>query len=49
VFPATWVLVTGNPRFFDKPEFRGAQPKLIAQDGLRTWTDDYSNLFRILK
>jgi hypothetical protein len=24
-------------------------PKLIAQDGLRTWTDDYSNLFRILK
>jgi hypothetical protein len=49
VFPATWVLVTGNPRFFDKPEFRGPQPKLIAQDGLRTWTDDYSNLFRILK
>jgi len=49
VFPATWVLVTGNPRFFDKPEFRGSQPKLIAQDGLRTWTDDYSNLFRILK
>jgi hypothetical protein len=49
VFPATWVLVTGNPRFFDKPEFRGPPPKLIAQDGLRTWTDDYSNLFRILK
>jgi len=49
VFPATWVLVTGNARFFDKPEFRGSQPKLIAQDGLRTWTDDYSNLFRILK
>jgi hypothetical protein len=49
VFPATWVLVTGNPHFFDKPEFRGPPPKLIAQDGLRTWTDDYSNLFRILK
>jgi hypothetical protein len=49
VFAATWILVTGNPRFFDKPEFRGPAPKLIAQRGLRTWTDDYSNLFRILK
>jgi hypothetical protein len=49
VFPATWVLVTGNPQFFDKPEFKGPAPKLIAKNGLRMWTDDYSNLFRILK
>jgi hypothetical protein len=49
VFAATWVLVTGNPQFFDKPEFKGPAPKLIAKNGLRMWTDDYSNLFRILK
>jgi hypothetical protein len=49
VFAATWILVTGNSRFFDKPELRGPAPKLIAERGLRTWTDDYSNLFRILK
>jgi hypothetical protein len=49
VFAATWVVVTGNPRFFDRPEFKGPAPKLIAQRGVRTWTDDYSNLFRILK
>jgi hypothetical protein len=49
VFAATWVLVTGNPRFLEKPEIRGYTPNLIALRGLRTWTDDYSNLFRILK
>lgn len=49
VFAATWVLVTGDPQFFDKPEFKGPAPKLIAKNGLRMWTDDYSNLFRILK
>jgi sugar (pentulose or hexulose) kinase len=49
VFAATWVLVTGNRQFFEKPEIRGYTPNLIALRGLRTWTDDYSNLFRILK
>lgn len=46
VFGATWVLV--NRRLFEKPELKGS-PTLIAQTGLRPWTDDYSNLFRILK
>ena len=47
VFGATWVLV--NRRLFEKPDPIGLSPKLIAQNGLRPWTDDYSNLFRILK
>jgi hypothetical protein len=49
VFAATWVVVTGNRRFFEKPEFKAPKAKPMAPKGLRTWTDDYSNLFRILK
>jgi len=47
VFGATWVLVTS--RLFERPDLVRPPPKLIAQTGLRPWTDDYSNLFRILK
>jgi hypothetical protein len=49
VFGATWVLVTGHRRLFEKPELKAVPPKLVAQNALRLWTDDYSNLFRILK
>ncbi len=38
----TWILVTA------KPEFPNLQP-LPAVPGLRLWTDDYSNLFQVLR
>jgi len=47
-FGATWVLVADHP-FFLKPEIRDTGSKLLARQGLRLWTDDYSNLYGILK
>jgi hypothetical protein len=44
-----WVLVTSRPGFFDQPNIKGAAQKITTIPGLRTWTDDYSNLYRILR
>jgi hypothetical protein len=49
VFGATWVLVTSDRDFFDKPLLRGATEPLAPALHVRLWTDDYSNLFSILK
>jgi hypothetical protein len=46
---ATWVLLTNRPGFFEEPLIsKGATP-LKHTTRLRPWTDDYSNLFQILK
>ncbi len=47
-FGSTWVLVADRA-FFLKPQIQDAGSKLKARNELRLWTDDYSNLFRILK
>jgi hypothetical protein len=44
-----WVLVAGNPAIFDDDVFRGSIERLKEKRGLRRWTDDYSNLYQILK
>jgi SAM-dependent methyltransferase len=46
---ATWVLVSGRQGFFDADFIRqaSAPPRQLA--GLRVWTDDYSNLLRVLR
>lgn len=49
VFGCTWVLVTDRSELFDAPEIREAASPLEGKRGLRLWTDNYSNLFRILK
>jgi SAM-dependent methyltransferase len=49
VFGATWILVSGRRDFFEKPPIRDASTALEGQKRLRAWTDDYSNLFQILK
>ena len=46
---STWVLVTSNPAWFEAPSFTDAHirpAKMPAK--FRPWTDDYSNLFKIL-
>jgi hypothetical protein len=43
-----WVLVTSRPGFFEQPELRAAH-SIDPIPGLRMWTDDYSNLYRILR
>jgi SAM-dependent methyltransferase len=47
-FGSTWVLVTGRSDFFDQPLLRSL-PARATGAPRRVWTDDYSNLFRILK
>jgi SAM-dependent methyltransferase len=43
-----WVLVTSRAGFFDQPELKVAKP-IAPIAGLRMWTDDYSNLYKILR
>jgi hypothetical protein len=45
-----WVLVSRDPRVLQAKEIAeaGAEPA-ADRAGLRTWTDDYSNLIQILK
>lgn len=49
VFGATWVLVTADRSFFGKPLLGTAAASVHSARHVRLWTDDYSNLFRILK
>ncbi len=43
-----WVLVTSRQGFFDHSEYKDAETIKPVQ-GLKMWTDDYSNLYRILR
>jgi hypothetical protein len=48
--PTSWMLCSSDPKVFDDPLFRGkdtSRPAVNAK--IRPWTDDYSNLFQILK
>jgi hypothetical protein len=47
IFGAKWVLVGSAP--LQAPEIVAAAEALWGRPGLRVWTDDYSNLFEILK
>ncbi|HTT63083.1 MAG TPA: fused MFS/spermidine synthase [Bryobacteraceae bacterium] len=49
VFGSTWMLVTSGAAFFDGPLMRSAAVAVPLPRDLRMWTDDYSNLFQILK
>lgn len=46
---ADWVLVTRNRQFLDLPIISRGQQPIRMPAGLRPWTDDYNNLFQILK
>jgi hypothetical protein len=48
VFGATWVLITSPASGF-KGEIPGNSEPLDSKKTVRLWTDDYSNLFKILK
>jgi SAM-dependent methyltransferase len=48
VFGATWVLLTSPASGFHGEELRNST-EIGSQRTVRLWTDDYSNLFRILK
>jgi spermidine synthase len=48
-FTATWMLVTQNAEFLEKPEIAGIARHPGKMKGLRLWTDDYSSLLPVLK
>ncbi len=48
VFGATWVLITAPSPGFTGEELNNSAP-LDTKRNVRLWTDDYSNLFKILK
>jgi SAM-dependent methyltransferase len=49
VYGASWVLVTSQPDVLRQPALATAGHAVDPKRGLRTWTDDYSNLIQILK
>ena len=44
-----WVLVTRRPEIFTMEAFAGATEEIEIPAGLATWTDDFNNLFQVLK
>jgi hypothetical protein len=44
-----WVLVTRNRQFLERPEIASVATPIEPIPGLGIWTDDFNNLFRILK
>jgi SAM-dependent methyltransferase/uncharacterized membrane protein (UPF0136 family) len=45
-----WMLVGADPALFHAEAFKGADAHAaVARAGFRAWTDDFSNLFRVLK
>lgn len=48
VYSASYVVVTSRRDFFSNSAFRGQLSKIEMPPHLRTWTDDYSNLWQIL-
>jgi hypothetical protein len=47
LFRSQWVLISSQP--LEDPAIKKVAEKLIARPGLHAWTDDYNNLFQILK
>jgi hypothetical protein len=46
---ADWVLVTRNQEFLNKPETFAGSQTIEVPTRLRLWTDDYNNLYEILR
>jgi spermidine synthase len=49
VYRATWVLVSPDAEFFEKPGVEGATAEITRRPGLRVWTDDYSSLLPVMR
>jgi len=49
IFGATWMLVTSDKGFFERPAIKSSAHVFKPERTPPTWTDDYSNLFTILK
>ncbi len=48
-FSSKWVLASARPGFFESPDIARTETDIPVSSRLRPWTDDYSNLFEVLK
>jgi hypothetical protein len=46
IYQAEWVLVASNPAVFSAPGIKKTGTTVMSKPGLKSWTDDYSNLFQ---
>jgi hypothetical protein len=49
VYASTYVLVSGRPGFFQSNLLKGQLEPIAVPPHLRPWTDDFSNLWQVLK
>ncbi len=49
LLPADWVLVTNNRTVLDNPAVQVHSAPINVRSDIRPWTDDYNDLFQILK
>lgn len=49
VFAADWILAAADDRFLGAPEIAQTGKPVVLREGLKPWTDDYSNLVKILR
>jgi SAM-dependent methyltransferase len=49
VYRSDWLLLSASPAAFEGPLLKGAAERIDAESRVGLWTDDYSDLYRILK
>jgi hypothetical protein len=49
VFTSDWVLVTSRPGFLENEPIKSARSEPSSRPHIRMWTDDYSNLWQIVR
>jgi spermidine synthase len=49
VYRSDWLLLSASPAAFEGPLLREVAHRVDADPGVRLWTDDYSDLYHILK
>jgi hypothetical protein len=49
IWGSTWMLLAPDPRALESPEIQLFSKPFPAHSAIRLWTDDYSNLFQVLK
>jgi hypothetical protein len=49
VYRSDWLLLSDSPAAFERPLLKSAAQTIDDAPRVRLWTDDYSDLYRILK
>jgi len=44
-----WVLVSNNRALLARPQIAGAATPIVRRPDWRLWTDDFNNLFQVLR